>query len=759
MTMAHKTSILKLERLEKRHLLTTLADIDSDGDLDAVTGDAWHENYDGYGNFRQLPFSHPHVLHAVGDVDGDRDLDVVFPTMWLENADGKGDFSVSHRMTAGGDFNAARIKLTDVGADGDLDVVLFQGERFVFFDNADGLGDMRRTAEVEITDLVDVGDLDNDGDLDAIALEKSNVNTIWLHRNLGQNEFVKTLLVRDLDPNEHPDSANFIPSTYRVEIADLDGDGVQDIVSQSAADGFNYLNVIKDDGGDGHITTETVRSCFSGCPFELIDFDFDGDLDVLQDDSGTATHLVRNDNGVFHRVGAVGSTGPAAGDINGDGAIDLIGNRDEWYDGATGRLHSPGSVPEMPLGTAISFLRHTSTSNWSRQSEILDFDQDGDQDFIMARDEEIVLMENSDHRFNAPKTIVNFDDPLEWLDSQDVDNDGDTDIMGADRHHIFWVENNGQGSFLTDHKRTIFTPPARQRPRYVEVGDVDQDGRLDLVYASRGAGVFGGSSLFVLTNNGENFSATRIGSPHTVSALDLVDVDTDGDLDILTATGDWGEGNERVYQSIWYENLDSSFGTPQVIDGLNHQIENFVLADLNGDDQLDLIWHHRRQHLRWRDGIFGELKPILANQARDYEVAAALDFDNDGDVDVVASNRIHVVWFENIDGLGRFSEPKTIIVDPAGVHTLHLSDFDGDGDIDILNFGSSIDLYEARLTGDVNGDGVFDSKDLVQVFQHGEFEDGIYRNSIFANGDWNGDREFDSKDLLFAVQAGLYINN
>ena len=61
-----------------------------------------------------------------------------------------------------------------------------------------------------------------------------------------------------------------------------------------------------------------------------------------------------------------------------------------------------------------------------------------------------------------------------------------------------------------------------------------------------------------------------------------------------------------------------------------------------------------------------------------------------------------------------------------------------------------------RLPGDSNGDGNFDSSDLVVAFQSGEYEDGIAGNSTFEEGDWNQDGDFDSSDLVYVFQLGLY---
>ena len=62
----------------------------------------------------------------------------------------------------------------------------------------------------------------------------------------------------------------------------------------------------------------------------------------------------------------------------------------------------------------------------------------------------------------------------------------------------------------------------------------------------------------------------------------------------------------------------------------------------------------------------------------------------------------------------------------------------------------------SRTIGDSNGDGVFDSSDLVAVFQAGKYEDGIPKNASFEEGDWNQDGDFNTSDFVFAFRAGTY---
>ena len=60
------------------------------------------------------------------------------------------------------------------------------------------------------------------------------------------------------------------------------------------------------------------------------------------------------------------------------------------------------------------------------------------------------------------------------------------------------------------------------------------------------------------------------------------------------------------------------------------------------------------------------------------------------------------------------------------------------------------------IPGDSNGDGRFDSSDLVMAFAAGKYEDNIANNADFSEGDWNGDGDFTSADLVFAFQNASY---
>ncbi|MCA9152840.1 MAG: PEP-CTERM sorting domain-containing protein, partial [Planctomycetales bacterium] len=77
-----------------------------------------------------------------------------------------------------------------------------------------------------------------------------------------------------------------------------------------------------------------------------------------------------------------------------------------------------------------------------------------------------------------------------------------------------------------------------------------------------------------------------------------------------------------------------------------------------------------------------------------------------------------------------------------------------DGNVDEHDRDYWVNELKRTWYGDANLDGVFDTTDFVEVFQAGQYEDGLDKNSLWQTGDWNGDGEFDSGDFVTAFQGG-----
>jgi hypothetical protein len=63
-------------------------------------------------------------------------------------------------------------------------------------------------------------------------------------------------------------------------------------------------------------------------------------------------------------------------------------------------------------------------------------------------------------------------------------------------------------------------------------------------------------------------------------------------------------------------------------------------------------------------------------------------------------------------------------------------------------------VRQNTAAGDANFDRVFDSSDLVAVFQSGKYDK--QSPAKWSEGDWNCDGRFDSSDLIKAFQQGWY---
>jgi hypothetical protein len=108
-------------------------------------------------------------------------------------------------------------------------------------------------------------------------------------------------------------------------------------------------------------------------------------------------------------------------------------------------------------------------------------------------------------------------------------------------------------------------------------------------------------------------------------------------------------------------------------------------------------------------------------------------------------------WHPATDGTG----PSLEIIDPLNTELEGWNDA-ASWQPSAVSGGTPGTGSDARLPGDANGDGVFDSADLMAVMDAGQYEDNIAGNSTFETGDWNGDGEFNSDDVIYVLQFGHY---
>ena len=433
------------------------SDIDGDGDIDVLAQRwgfsdffgylggpmdiAWYENDGQQGFQRQVLLEGFFRQLTIADMDSDGDLDLVRDRTLFENA-GQQNF-VSRTDVAVPALGVGTISTTDLDADGDFDLVSSpepsRNGSVIWHEHIDKnlfISHVIGDGKVPV-----VADLNQDGVLDIVYA----LNGLGWYEYDGHETFTQHII------------ANNLHSVDSVFAADMDADGDTDILTESS---IIFPSETAPDGAilwyenDGqqrfskrevHTKTDIPQSVDPEDLYQSVvaaDIDGDGDMDVLSASAFDNTISWHQNNGrqTFSER-TISNAAPypmalLARDMDGDGDIDVLAaTRDDggisWYENVG----------------ASNFVMRSITTGLENEIRIAaqDIDDDGDIDVLATfkADDTVAWFENNGQQGFSRHLISDSTPDATGVAAADMDGDGDTDVVSAAQKSatIDWHEN------------------------------------------------------------------------------------------------------------------------------------------------------------------------------------------------------------------------------------------------------------------------------------------------------------------------------
>lgn len=300
-----------------------------------------------------------------------------------------------------------QLRLGDLNGDGYLDCLMlcnnggYTYTNIVWTNNGNGVLMRGQLIGPRGDSGIALGDVDRDGDLDAILMNDSQMNQLWTNNGAAFFSWCQDL-------------TNVASS--QVTLEDINGDGWLDmILITETRNGLIYTNNRAGrlyDSGQRLVGSNT-RSISIG------DINSDGFVDALMGSMSGVQVFTNNRSGVFSDAARTFSSGTVRdirlGDLDGNGSLDAL----------LGRFSAVFQVFTNNGSGSFSAIAQVFTNN-SEIVELADMNGDGTLDIVTAKH---LYLNNGQASFTQSPTIDFGGGSQSGFDAGDMDNDGDVDVV------------------------------------------------------------------------------------------------------------------------------------------------------------------------------------------------------------------------------------------------------------------------------------------------------------------------------------------
>jgi hypothetical protein len=351
------------------------------------------------------------------------------------------------------------------------------------------------------------------------------------------------------------------------------------------------------------------------------------------------------------------------------------------------------------------------------------------------------------------------------MDAGDLDGDGDLDVASAESD-VQWHENDGSPADggWTAHALPAATGTVSGFPTDARVGDIDQDGDLDVI----------ASYLSLTPDDGliawwENDGTPGDGgwSEHDIDdtltdprAIRVGDLDGDGDLDVAGVSQNGG-------QIWWWRNTSggATWSSELSVSALIGP-SGLDLGDFDRDGSLDVassdafgnVTVHRNTA---GDGSSWSLATVRTGSEASAFIPTAADLDGDGDLDLAVANNPagKAIWLENNGTLVNWPE-RSLSSAFSGASAAAAGDLDADGDIDLAVIGGNGVDGEIRLWLNHGGSFALATTDTAPgSIANGMADDLLKVEATHRGRSGDGDVELTSFELLLEDGSGTPLSD
>ncbi len=453
--------------------------------------------------------------------------------------------------------------------------------------------------------------------------------------------------------------STYMYNASTVRYADIDGDGIKDIIAESGGSGavgqYGVIVWYKNDGKANFQAADTIL----GIPNQNLavgDLDNDGDNDFVYVDLNSLQLISYTNDGsgnftrkdtlkVYDQSTSIGLMSISIYDMDNDGDLDIVSSH---YN-----KQSVIGLENNTIGGGAAWTEHAIATISANDVAPADIDGDGDIDLAVTLPGswKVAWLENNNDDTWTENDLPNTSYDAPWtVFVKDLDNDGNLDILAgsrensgiADSAQVFWYKNLGNGTFSTKNK--IYGIKKGSAPYFqfndVLTADLNLDGKEDIIAASTDNRIVSienlGNDKFGTARN----ITTNVNNPVSICKANIDDVE---DIELLSASADDNKiayyhnitaiisqqpqnkisvcvGTDSVMFTVkainvmeyrWQEDYGSGFSDISTTDSHYHGVETDTLY-------VD-AWYANMNGYKYRCRILGN-NPALSRDTSDYSI-------------------------------------------------------------------------------------------------------------------------------------------